>query len=586
MVQAIGQRGMHHESRRRLRPIPACEIQTSIIGNFVKSPASVEFSSELIKRTYGVSGDEHPGITLAIRLRDRHMNAITQDLPTTVIASPIKESSFGIQIATGLIGILLAVLIAGFNESVTKVAMPDIRGAMGLDYDQGTWLIAVYAATSVTAMAFAPWCAVTFTFRRFVIWAMGAFSLVAFLCPYAPNYESLLMLRAIQGFMGGAMPPMLMSVALRYLPPTVKLYGLGAYALTATFGPSFGIPLAALSVEHFGWQFAFWQVIPMCVVSIALVFWGMPEDPMRLERFKAFNTRGFLLGAAAIIMLVLGLEHGQRLDWFNSDLIRLLIGGGVLLLVLFFANEWNHPLPFFRVQILKRRNLAHSLITLGGILFIMGATIAIPSNYLATVHGYRPLETMPAMLIVAIPQFLVIPMVVAVLNNRVVDCRYMLAAGFALLGFACYLGTQMTGDWVRDNFYVIQVIQAVAQPMAVIPVIMLSVTGLDAKDGPFASAWFNTLKGFAGVAAACVIEVISLRREHFHSTMLVDELGNNPLSGPMHTEPIAHMAHRVHEQVMVLTSADLYTYVGIACIALIPLIAVLPTRIYPPAVIK
>lgn len=507
---------------------------------------------------------------------------------STVIFKPItpkaNNSAFGIQIATGLIGILLAVLIAGFNESVTKIAMPDIRGAMGYSYDQSTWLIAVYAATSVTAMAFAPWCAVTFTFRKFVIVAMGGFALIAFLCPFAPNYNVLLALRALQGLLGGAMPPMLMSVALRYLPPKVKLYGLGTYALTATFGPSFGIPLAAWSVDKLGWQFAFWQVIPMCLLSMALVSWGMPKDPLRLERFKGFNIQGFFLGAPAIILIVLGLEQGQRLDWFNSALVELLIGGGLILLLLFLRNEWNHALPFFKVQILKKRNLAFSLITLGGILFIMGATINIPYNYLASVHGYRPLDVTPALLLVAVPQFLFIPIVVAVLNNKIVDCRYMLAAGLALLGCACYLGTQVTSEWHRDNFSAIQIIQAIAQPMVVIPVIMLSVTGLDAKDGPFASAWFNTLKGFASVAAACVIEVISLKREHFHSTVLVDQLGNRAFYS--HTQKIAEVANRIEDQVMVLTSADLYLYVAIACAALLPLVAILPTRIFPPSVIK
>lgn len=494
------------------------------------------------------------------------------------------DSTFGIQIACGLIGILLAVLIAGFNESVTKVAMPDIRGAMGFSYDQSTWLIAVYAAASVTAMAFAPWCAVTFTFRKFVIVAMGGFSLIAFVSPFAPNYPVLLVLRAVQGLLGGAMPPMLMSVALRYLPPKVKLYGLGTYALTATFGPSFGIPLAAWSVDKLGWQFAFWQVIPMCFISMALVSWGMPKDPLRLERFKAFNTQGLLLGAPAIIMIVLGLEQGQRLDWFNSDLIHYLLGGGLVFLFLFLRNEWNHPLPFFRVQILKKRNLAFSLITLGGILFIMGATINIPYSYLASVHGYRPLEATPALLLVALPQFLFIPLVVAILNNKIVDCRYVLGAGLALLGGACFLGAQVTSDWIRDNFYVIQAIQAIAQPMVVIPVIMLSVTGLDAKDGPFASAWFNTLKGFAGVAAGCVIELLSQSREHFHSTVLVDQFGNRGVHRD--ADVVNTVSHRIHEQVTVLTSADLYLCVAAACIVLIPLIAILPTRIFPPSVIK
>ena len=62
--------------------------------------------------------------------------------------SPPANAAFGLRIFTGLVGVLLAVLVSGFNENVTKVAMPDIRGAMGIGYVEGTWLLAVYSATS------------------------------------------------------------------------------------------------------------------------------------------------------------------------------------------------------------------------------------------------------------------------------------------------------------------------------------------------------------------------------------------------------------------------------------------------------
>lgn len=153
--------------------------------------------------------------------------------PAAVVTPPV----FGPRIIIGLVGVLLAVLVSGLNEMVTKVALADIRGALAIGYDEGTWLVASYTATSVAAMAFAPWCSVTFSLRRFTLCAISAFTLLGVLCPFAPNYESLLVLRTLQGLAGGALPPMLMTVALRFLPANVKLYGLAGYALTATFGP-------------------------------------------------------------------------------------------------------------------------------------------------------------------------------------------------------------------------------------------------------------------------------------------------------------------------------------------------------------
>ena len=59
-----------------------------------------------------------------------------------------------------------------------------------------------------------------------------------------------------------------------------------------------------------------------------MVWRGLPQDPLKLERLRVFDWRGLLLGAPALAMLVIGLLQGERLDWLNSPLIRMLLGGG------------------------------------------------------------------------------------------------------------------------------------------------------------------------------------------------------------------------------------------------------------------
>jgi len=499
----------------------------------------------------------------------------TTTIPAATAAVP---SVFGLRIIIGLVGVLLAVLVSGLNEMVTKVALADIRGAMAIGYDEGTWLVACYAATSVAAMAFAPWCSVTFSLRRFTLWAIGLFTLLGVLCPLAPNYESLLLLRTLQGLAGGALPPMLMTVALRFLPAEVKLYGLAGYALTATFGPGLGTPLAGLWTEYFGWQWTFWQIIVPCLIAMAAVAYGLPQDPLRLERLKQFNWRGLLLGFPAICMLVIGILQGNRLDWFESSLIRALLGGGLLLLVLFLINEWSQPVPFFKLQMLGIRNLLFALMTLAGVLVVLLAVIIIPSSYLAQVQGYRPVQTAPVMLLMALPQVIALPLVAALCNLRWVDCRWVLGIGLGMLALSCLGGSQLTSAWIRDDFYGLQLLQIFGQPMAVLPLLMLSTGSISPMEGPFASAWFNTVKGLAAVIATGVLDALITSRLHFHSTMLVDNLGNSPLTD----SAVPGLARRLHEQALVLTSSDLYLCMAGVALALILLIFWLPTRIYPP----
>ncbi|WP_122317333.1 MFS transporter [Pseudomonas cichorii] len=505
------------------------------------------------------------------------MSSLSSIAPQT--ARPVA-ATFGPQVVIGLLGVLLAVLIAGINEGVTRTAMADIRGAMFIGADEASWLIAGYSAASVAAMAFAPWFAVTLSLRRFTLGAISAFVLLALLCPLAPNYPSLLMLRILQGLAAGCLPPMLMTVALRFLPPDIKLYGLAGYALTATFAPGMGTPLAALWTEYFNWKWTFWQVIPPCLLAMVAVVHGIPQDPLRLERFKQFNWRGLLLGLPAIAALVIGMLQGNRLDWFESRLICGLLGGGLLLLVAFMINEWFTPVPFFKLQMLGSRNLSHALLTLGGLLVVLTAVAFIPSAYLAQVHGYRPLQTAPLMLIVALPQLLVLPLVAGLCNIRWIDCRWVLALGLGLLALYCALATHMTWEWIRDNFYALQLLQIIAQPMAVMPLLMQATGGIAPPDGPFASAWFNTVRGLAAVLATGVLEALTTARQHFHSTMLVDHLGNSPLLAT--DDSVAALSQRLHEQVVVLTSADLYWCMGWLAAALILLIPLMPGRVYPP----
>ena len=103
--------------------------------------------------------------------------AVPATLEAASAPKAVAPPSFGPRIILGLVGVLLAVLVSGLNEMVTKVALADIRGGMAIGYDEGTWLVASYAATSVAAMAFAPWCSVTFSLRRFTLCAIALFGL-------------------------------------------------------------------------------------------------------------------------------------------------------------------------------------------------------------------------------------------------------------------------------------------------------------------------------------------------------------------------------------------------------------------------
>ena len=485
----------------------------------------------------------------------------------------------------GLIGVLIGVLVSGFNEHVIEVELDDIQGAMGFNHDQGTWVTAIYEATEISAMAFAPWCAITFSIRRFAITMVGIFALIGAVAPYAADLNTLYVLRAIQGFAGGALPPLLMTVALRYLPANIKLHGLGAYTLTATFGPNMGTPLGVWCFDTLGWHAVFWEVIPFSLLSIAAIAYGLPQDPLRLERFRQFNWRGLLCGLPAICMIVIALIQGDWLDWFNSPVIRTLLVGGAFLFGLFLLNEWYHPLPFFRLQMLGRRNVCFGVIAVACVLVLAAVDMAVPAAFLTAVWDYRPEQIAPIALVVALPQLVVLPLIAALCNLPRVDCRYVFAGGLLLMAISFATGIFITSDWYRATFYPLQALMVFGEPMLVIPILMLATTGLLPSEGPFVSGMFNMVKGLAGALALGFIDIMITWREHTHSQVLLDQYGNSrfTLEG-FHFDygGLGGFAAAVRAQAMVLTASDIYVAALCVIAALFLLLLVLPKRVYPP----
>lgn len=500
---------------------------------------------------------------------------------------------FGPRIITGMVGVLIAVMMSGINDHVTDIDMMDIGGGFLFGHDEAAWMRAVFQAGQVIAMAFAPWCAVTFSLRRFCLVMTALLALIGLISPFAPNVETLYVLRAAQGLAGGFLPPLLITVALRYCPPHFRLFGFAGYALSSTFGPNMATPLAAWWSDYVGWHWIFWQIIPFCLVSLAAVAHGLPQDPLRLQRFKTFDWVGLALGAPAMSALVIAVHQGDRLNWFASPLFSVLLLGGAALFCVFLINEWRHPAPIFNLKILARPNFLHSTISIVVLLVVYLGVIIIPLTFLGEVKGHRALQAVPLALIIALPQLVLLPAVSALLNIERVDSRWVFCIGLCLIAYSCHLGSFITTEWEPRDFYSLLALQSVGQPMTILPVLMVVVADMPPDDGPHISAMFNATKGFAAVLITTFVEGLGRYRTGFHASVLVGRLGREASvadsslavldqhSGARESS-LEMLAHQVHAESFTLAMADLYRLLILMILALVALTLILPTRVRPP----
>lgn len=483
----------------------------------------------------------------------------------------------------GLAGIFLAAMTAGLNNRVGAVALADVRGALGFGVDDASWLATAYSAGELIAMPFSAWLAMSLSVRRFQLWTLGLCLVSAAMLPLLHRLDLLLALRFVQGLAGGAMIPVLMMAALKFLPPPVRLHGLALYAMTATFAPNLSVWVAGHWTDGVSdWRWVYWQVVPLAGLAGAMVAWGLPREPIQAARFGQANWFGMACGVPALALIAMALDQGVRLDWFNSPLVALSLAAGLPLLGVFLLTEWHHPTPFIKLQILGRRNLGLGFTVFLVLLVTLTSGSMLPALQLASLHAYRPAQLAPLALAIALPQLVFGPAVAALLYRKWVDARIVLAGGLALTALACFAGAQVSSDWHREQFLATQVLHALGQPMAVVSLLFLATSVVQPHEGPHVSGTINTIRAFGSLAgAAVVLHVVNLR-QRFHAEMLLDRAAQVGEALAHGLEPMQWM-RVVGHQAMVLSVADAYRLLGLLALLTVPL-ALCLTRVAPPAV--
>src|SRR3984885_1695781 len=425
----------------------------------------------------------------------------------------------------GLGGVLIAAMASEFNDQVTAIALVDIRAVLGISHDSGTWIDSLYVSAEIVGMAISPWMAVTVTLRRWTLFAIALCCSSSVLIPFSPNIEAIYALRLIQGLAGGLIIPLLMTTALRVLTPNIRLYGLAGYALTATFTPALASTVAAFWTDIVDWRFVFLQTIPLCALAGVLVWYCLHQDQPNYERFRMLDWRGALLlviGTGALSTL---LYQGDRLDLFNSQLSCVLALVSALAIPLLLVNEWFHPLPLLKLQLLGRRNFAYGAIGLFTFLIISQSGSTVPLHYLQEVQGYRPLQSNLITLEIAVSQLVMLPAMALLLDYKQVDGRVVSLVGLGLILTSCIGSSFVTVYWNRDQFYLWQLLQAVGQPMVIMPLLLMATnTVTSPAEGPFTSALVNAPRALAEAAGAWFLELIGRWRGALHSDRIVDEV--------------------------------------------------------------
>ena len=281
-----------------------------------------------------------------------------------------------------LLGLGLATWMEFYTYDGVNLVLPDMAGTFGLSQDQASWILTIYLSGQLFGVPVSIWMAAYVGHLRYIIGSIVLFAATSVGCALAPDFTTLLVLRAVQGFAGaGLIMWWRASVYMLFAGPK-RSSSLLRISVILYLGTSAGLLFCGYVTDNYSWRLIFLPNVVFAVISIRLLLRHFPEVPRPVDaRATNIDTRGIALLGVVLVALQIALSRGDIDDWFGSPRIQLLfwIAAGALILFVAWQLSPRNKAPLLNLQLVRNRNMQAAIFIglLAGII-LSGSVYAVP----------------------------------------------------------------------------------------------------------------------------------------------------------------------------------------------------------------
>jgi DHA2 family multidrug resistance protein len=430
--------------------------------------------------------------------------------------------------ATMCVGMFIALL----DIQIVSASLRDIGGGLSAGADETVWIQTSYLIAEIIVIPMSGWLSRVFSTRWLFAGSAVGFTVASMLCGMAWDINSMIAFRALQGFIGGSMIPMVFTTAFYFFPGKQRVLAAATVGALASLAPTLGPTVGGWITDHSSWHWLFFiNLVPGIFVAVVVPMLVKIDRP-NLNLIKDADYVGITLMSLFLGCLEYTLEEGPRLDWFGDHAILATAWISGLAGVGFIWRTLTYAHPIVDLRALKDRNFAlgcfFSFITGIGIF----ATIYLTPLFLGRVRGFSALEIGLAVFSTGIFQIMSIPLY-SWLANRV-DLRWLMMVGLAMFAVSMWNFAPITHDWGADQLMLPQALRGMGQQFAVAPTVTLTLGGLAPDRLKLASGLFNLMRNLGGAIGIAACATIINDRTNLHFQRLAEHLNaSNEAMGQM-----------------------------------------------------
>jgi MFS transporter, DHA2 family, multidrug resistance protein len=486
----------------------------------------------------------------------------------------------------GFMAMVVGMFMAILDIQIVSASVNEIQAGLSASPDEVTWVQTSYLVAEIVMIPLSGWLSRLLSTRILYVGSAIGFTIFSLACSSATSLGEMIVYRALQGFIGGAMIPTTFATAFLLFPPERRARVSVMIGLTATLAPTIGPTLGGWLTETFSWHWLFLINVPFGIVVAGAVWTWMHLDRPNWAMRHGFDWLGLGLMGLFLGNVEYVLEEGARWNWFEdetivrSTMIACVAGVG------FFWRMLVSKDPLVDLRTFRNGNFSIGCL----FSFVLGTgmygTVYMIPLFLGRVRGYDSLQIGETMFVTGFGMFAAAPIVGFLI--RKVDVRGIILTGLVLTGTAIWWTGHLTRDSAFGELLGPQVLRGFAMMFVMIASNQMALGRLPPMMMKNAAGLYNLMRNLGGaVGLAMINTMITIRmavhdeslREHVTwarppATAMLDNLtARLSAVSPEGAQLMAlkRIARLVDQQALTLTYNDVFMAMGLAFFVAVPM---------------
>ena len=416
--------------------------------------------------------------------------------------------------------------MALLDIQIVVASMGAIQGGLSASQDEIDWIQTAYLMAEIVMIPLSAYLAQALSTRWVFVASAGLFTVTSLACGVAWDLPSMVVFRAVQGFVGGAMIPLVFATGFSFFDGAKAAMATAVLGVISTMAPALGPAIGGWITDSLGWRWLFFvNIAPGLMITAALIALGRyeraePKLLLKIDWLHAASMAAFLGGLQYV------LEEGPQHQWLSDPAVAATAWVSVVAAVVFVERCFFSTNPLVKIAPFRHRGFfAASLLSLVVGFSIFTSVYLVPV-FLARVRDFSSLDIGTTVFIAGLFMALSAAPVAAV--SARIDLRIVMAVGLVLYAVSFWMMSALGSQWGFWELFLPQAVRGAAVLCSIVSVVGMSLRELPEEELRDASGLNNLMRNLGGAVGIALVNTWLIDFSSLHGASLVRSLGQNP----------------------------------------------------------